>query len=242
MAAATAEKATTAKTKFYNTLHINARRYLASTRDPIANLSNIAALLYHDYRTAFDANTMNWCGFYLSRLVQNHCAAAASSAATSSVAVATALTAAINSKDYAANKDYKHDSILVLGPFQGLPAVTLIPYEKGVCGTAAVELKTQLVPDVHSHPNHIACDTNSQSEIVVPIILPASGSSPAKLIGVLDIDSPVKNGFDATDQTGLEALVQIVLQHTEFNDASWQSLNVLVDWNKAGVSCVAKKH
>lgn len=91
---------------------------------------------------------------------------------------------------------------LVLGPFQGLPACVHIPLGKGVCGTSAERRETMLVPDVHAFPGHIACDAASQSEIVVPILL---GD---ELIGVLDIDSPVKSRFDDTDQRYLELFVQ----------------------------------
>lgn len=91
---------------------------------------------------------------------------------------------------------------LVLGPFQGLPACVRIPYGKGVCGTSASEKKTLRVEDVHQFPGHIACDAASQSEIVVPII------KNGEVIGVLDIDSPEKNRFDAIDQENLEQFVR----------------------------------
>ena len=96
------------------------------------------------------------------------------------------------------------DGKLVLGPFQGLPACTEIAVGKGVCGTAAAERKTQLVPDVHLFPGHIACDSASNSEIVVPIF------KENEVFGVLDIDSPVLNRFSETDQKGLEAFAEIL--------------------------------
>ncbi|MFS0561082.1 GAF domain-containing protein [Terribacillus sp. 179-K 1B1 HS] len=96
---------------------------------------------------------------------------------------------------------------LILGPFQGLPACVRIKIGKGVCGTAVSENKTQLVPDVHQFPGHIACDAASQSEIVVPIVV--NGKS----YGVLDIDSPSKNRFDETDQKYLEQFVGILVKH-----------------------------
>ncbi|MCP8967467.1 GAF domain-containing protein [Ectobacillus sp. SYSU M60031] len=95
---------------------------------------------------------------------------------------------------------------LVLGPFQGLPACVRIPFGRGVCGTAAATKETQLVPDVHLFPGHIACDAASNSEIVVPIV------KNGEVIGVLDIDSPLKNRFDELDQQYLEKLVDILLQ------------------------------
>ena len=91
--------------------------------------------------------------------------------------------------------------VLALGPFQGKPACVKIPWGKGVCGTAAARNETQLVPDVHAFPGHIACDSASNSEIVVPII--QNGA----VVGVLDIDSPVFDRFSAEDQAGLEAFV-----------------------------------
>ncbi|ASS76281.1 histidine kinase [Tumebacillus algifaecis] len=97
------------------------------------------------------------------------------------------------------------DGELVLGPFQGLPACVRIPLGKGVCGTAAERRETELVPDVHQFPGHIACDAASQSEIVVPIV---SGEN---LLGVLDIDSPSLNRFDEIDQKYLEKFVQVLV-------------------------------
>ncbi|MCI2775022.1 GAF domain-containing protein [Staphylococcus petrasii] len=93
---------------------------------------------------------------------------------------------------------------LILGPFQGHPACVHIAIGKGVCGTAVSEDKTQLVADVHAFPGHIACDANSNSEIVVPI------HKNGEIIGVLDIDAPIKNRFSEEDQQGLEAIVSIL--------------------------------
>ncbi|WP_405102596.1 GAF domain-containing protein [Oceanobacillus sp. FSL H7-0719] len=101
---------------------------------------------------------------------------------------------------------WKNDE-LVLGPFQGLPACVRIPYGKGVCGTAIKDKKTQRVEDVHAFPGHIACDAASQSEIVVPIILND------EIFGVLDIDSPIKNRFDETDEEYLEKYVEALQQY-----------------------------
>lgn len=94
---------------------------------------------------------------------------------------------------------------LVLGPFQGLPACVRIPFGKGVCGTAAQNKKTIIVPDVHLFPGHIACDAASQSEIVVPMM------KDGNVIGVLDIDSPIKNRFDETDGQYLEKFVETII-------------------------------
>jgi L-methionine (R)-S-oxide reductase len=95
---------------------------------------------------------------------------------------------------------------LVLGPFQGKPACTRIQLGNGVCGTAAVTRTTQRVPDVHAFPGHIACDPASRSEIVVPLV--KNGC----LLGVLDLDSPRRNRFDAADQAGLEQVAAVLLR------------------------------
>lgn len=93
---------------------------------------------------------------------------------------------------------------LVLGPFQGKAACIRIAMGKGVCGTAAATRTTQLVADVHAFPGHIACDADSRSELVVPIIVAD------RLIGVLDLDSPAPARFDAADQAGCEALMAVL--------------------------------
>lgn len=95
---------------------------------------------------------------------------------------------------------------LILGPFQGLPACVRIPFGKGVCGTSAAERKTLRIADVHQFPGHIACDAASESEIVIPLIKDGT------IIGVLDIDSPVKNRFDEEDQHGLEEFVHTLCE------------------------------
>ncbi|HZW49575.1 MAG TPA: GAF domain-containing protein [Bacillota bacterium] len=96
------------------------------------------------------------------------------------------------------------DGYLLLGPFQGKPACIRISLGSGVCGTAAALDITQRIVDVHLFPSHIACDCDSNSEIVIPI------HAAGKVIGVLDIDSPVCNRFDQVDQEGLEAMVRIL--------------------------------
>ena len=90
---------------------------------------------------------------------------------------------------------------LVLGPFQGQPACIRIPLGKGVCGTAAATRTTTRVADVSEFPGHIACDSASKSEIVIPLI-----GNDGTLLGVLDVDSPELDRFDADDQTGLEQI------------------------------------
>ena len=95
---------------------------------------------------------------------------------------------------------------LLLGPFQGKPACVRIPIGRGVCGTAAARRETVVVPDVHAFPGHIACDSASNSEIVVPVV------RDGELLGVLDLDSPVPSRFDDADARGLEALVRVFVE------------------------------
>lgn len=92
---------------------------------------------------------------------------------------------------------------LLVGPFQGKPACARIPFGRGVCGSTAVKRETIVVPDVHAFPGHIACDSASASEIVIPVL------KDDRLIGVFDIDSPVVGRFDAEDQAGLEAIAEV---------------------------------
>lgn len=101
-------------------------------------------------------------------------------------------------------------SELILGPFQGKTACVRIALGKGVCGAAAATRKTQLVPDVHAFPGHIACDSASNSEIVIPMIF-SSGPRRGELAGVLDLDSPLLGRFDEQDQRGLEEIVSILM-------------------------------
>ncbi|KAG0373972.1 hypothetical protein BGX24_011011 [Mortierella sp. AD032] len=95
---------------------------------------------------------------------------------------------------------------LILGPFQGKVACTNIAFGRGVCGTAASEKRTLLVKDVHEFPGHIACDAASNSEVVVPLVLDG------RVIGVLDLDCEVTEGFDEIDQAGLEIVAKHLVQ------------------------------
>ena len=98
---------------------------------------------------------------------------------------------------------------LVLGPFQGNPACARIPLGKGVCGVAAQQCETIIVPNVHEFPGHIACDVASNSEIVVPLF------DGERLLGVLDLDSPTIGRFDDQDAEGLNELVTVFVAHEE---------------------------
>ncbi len=104
---------------------------------------------------------------------------------------------------------FRKGAELVLGPFQGKPACVRIPLGKGVCGAAAARGTPVLVADVHDFPGHIACDPDSRSELVVPLIEDGS------VLGVLDLDSPLPARFDELDRDGCEQLVALLLVHRQ---------------------------
>ncbi len=101
------------------------------------------------------------------------------------------------------------DNVLVLGPFQGKVACVRIPFGRGVCGAAAASRETQRVADVHAFAGHIACDSASASELVVPLI------KDGRLVGVLDLDSPRQARFSLADQQGIERLAEILLSASD---------------------------
>lgn len=105
----------------------------------------------------------------------------------------------------------KKNGELLLGPFQGKTACVHIPVGKGVCGTAVLKDETMLIPDVHLFPGHIACDSASRSEIVIPI------HHNGNVVGVLDIDSPKISRFDEEDKEGLEKVVTILENYCDWN-------------------------
>jgi GAF domain-containing protein len=143
------------KTELYRQLADAADAITDGEPDAIANMANVAALLWEGLPD------LNWAGFY--RNISDE---------------------------------------LVLGPFQGRAACIRIPFGKGVCGTAAQTRTPQRVEDVNAFPGHIACDSASASELVVPIL------HEGRLVGVLDLDSPVKGRFDEADLAGCVALVE----------------------------------
>jgi L-methionine (R)-S-oxide reductase len=149
--------ATEDKTELYRQLRDAADALTEGEPDPIANMANVAALIWESLPD------LNWAGFY--RNVGGE---------------------------------------LVLGPFQGRPACIRIPFGKGVCGAAAATREPQLVEDVNAFPGHIACDSASASELVVPI------EHGGRLIGVLDLDSPRRARFDEADLAGCLELARLL--------------------------------
>jgi len=145
------------KSDMYRELVKSADALTSGESDGVANMSNIAALLWEFLPD------VNWTGFY--RVV---------------------------------------DGELVLGPFQGKAACIRIPFGRGVCGAAAQTGETQLVEDVHAFPGHIACDANSASELVVPVMRDGN------VIAVVDLDSPSRGRFDDDDALGIESLVAVI--------------------------------
>lgn len=143
------------KPERYRELAAAAQALVAGEPDSVANMANLAALIWQF------VPDLNWAGFY--RVV---------------------------------------DGMLVLGPFQGKAACIRIPFGQGVCGTAAAMAQTQLVADVHAFPGHIACDADSRSELVVPVL------HRGVVIAVIDLDSPLAARFDADDAAGIEMLAQ----------------------------------
>lgn len=141
----------------YQMLLEQSKAMIDGERNQIANLANVAALLFHGLED------INWAGFYL-----------------------------------------LDDRELVLGPFQGKPACIRIPLGRGVCGTAVSQRKTQRIENVHDFPGHIACDSASNSEIVIPIFVEN------RVVGVLDIDSPLFHRFQIEDQQYLEDIVHVI--------------------------------
>jgi L-methionine (R)-S-oxide reductase len=105
---------------------------------------------------------------------------------------------------------------LIVGPFQGKPACVHIPVGKGVCGKAAAERTTIVVPNVHAFPGHIACDAASNSEIVIPLMGRSARTEGDYLLGVLDLDSPKLNRFDDDDRRGLEALAAVFMKSINY--------------------------
>ena len=149
-------------TERYRQLCNAADALTATERDPIANMANIAALIWEF------VPGLNWAGFY--RVLENE----------------------------------NGEGELVLGPFVGRPACIRIPMGAGVCGTAAKTGATQLVEDVHAFPGHIACDSASLSEVVVPVV------RNGQVVAVIDLDSPEPARFKPEDAAGIEQLARLL--------------------------------
>lgn len=173
-------------------------------------LSNTAALLWD----ALD--DINWAGFYLvdpATVTEAELDAASGAASGAEPGAGSELDATPGAEpDVASSAHEPCTPELRLGPFQGKVACVRIPFGRGVCGTAAATKTSQLVEDVHQFPGHIACDSASNSEVVVPIF------KDGQVVGVLDIDSPSVARFTQEDLTGLEQVVKALESCANFSD------------------------
>lgn len=147
------------KPELYSALARAADALVQGEPDPVANMANMAAVIWQL------VPDLNWAGFY--RAIGDE---------------------------------------LVLGPFMGKPACIRIPFGVGVCGTAAALGSTQVVPDVHAFPGHIACDAASRSELVVPVM------RDGRVLAVIDLDSPEPGRFDEEDAAGMQLVAQVAAQ------------------------------
>jgi len=152
--------------------------------DLFANAANVSSAVFHMIQSTRGVTGCNWCGFYFSRKI-------------------------LMPKNRLAERERK---VLVLGPFVGKPACRRIEYSEGVCGACARTEKVQLVADVHQFPGHIACDSSSDSEVVVPVF-----DANDELVGVFDIDCPILNGFSEEDANGLEEVVRMFAGGSDFD-------------------------
>jgi L-methionine (R)-S-oxide reductase len=155
---ATSDLSQLSKPELYDGLATQIAALIQDETDPVANMANCAAVIFHS------VPRLNWVGFYLLK-----------------------------------------GGELVLGPFQGRPACVRIAFGRGLVGTAAEKRTTIRVADVNQFPDHIVCDSASKSEIVVPLV-----SDDSHLLGVLDVDSPELDRFDAEDEAGLRAIGKII--------------------------------
>lgn len=105
---------------------------------------------------------------------------------------------------------------LILGPFQGKVACQTIAFGRGVCGAAAETRATQLVPDVDAFPGHIACDSESRSEVVVPVVVPEDGDGGGKVVAIIDVDCASPGGFDGVDRVWLEKLAELLARSCDW--------------------------
>ncbi|KAE8556988.1 hypothetical protein EYB25_001694 [Talaromyces marneffei] len=176
-------------------------------RNWVSNLANVASLLWHAYASLpKPSSAVNWAGFYVR---DDLFPLLASPKRSNSIS---GLTTTTISTSYASS----HDKKLLLGPFQGKPACQEIRFGRGVCGTAAQKRETVVVPDVLEFPGHIACDADSRSEIVVPIMFDG------ETVAIIDIDCTEPAGFDDVDKKYLEKLAQLLAESCD-----WAVLSLL---------------
>ncbi|PWY75108.1 GAF domain nucleotide-binding protein [Aspergillus heteromorphus CBS 117.55] len=175
------------KAEVYTQLIEQAQGLCYGQRNWVSNFSNIASLLWHAYASLpAPSASVNWAGFYIRQDKFPR------------PSTTTTTTSSTSSTDSASKPN------LLLGPFQGRPACQEIRFGRGVCGTAAQNRETLLVPDVEKFPGHISCDASSRSEIVVPILF--NGET----VAIIDVDCAEPEGFDEVDKKYLEELAQVL--------------------------------
>ncbi|KAI1832782.1 hypothetical protein DTO027I6_8096 [Penicillium roqueforti] len=192
------------KAEIYEQLLLSTQGLLDGQRNWVSNLSNVASLLWHAYGSLpAPSSAVNWAGFYIR---DDKFPALASPVSSPPLPGAPGYGGVIISTTYSCSGD----QILLLGPFQGKPACQEIKFGKGVCGTAAAKQETVIVPDVLTFPGHIACDAESRSEIVVPILV--NGET----VAIIDIDCAEPSGFDDVDKEYLEKLAALLAEHCDW--------------------------
>ncbi|KAJ5212097.1 uncharacterized protein N7498_003743 [Penicillium cinerascens] len=178
-----------------------AKGLVAGQRNWVSNLANVSSLLWHAYATLpSPSSSVNWAGFY----IRDDKFPTLASPVQSPPLLGGQVTI---STTYASMDE---EQTLLLGPFHGKPACQLIKFGKGVCGTAAARQETVVVPDVMKFPGHIACDAESRSEIVVPIIV--NGQT----VAIIDIDCTEPSGFDDEDKKYLEELAEMLAESCDW--------------------------
>jgi len=182
---------------FYQELVSEAKLLIQGENDAIANLANISSLVFHKLN-GNEVKIEN---------AEHHDTPATDKEAPKVDRVVT---------NWVGFYLTRKPNQLVLGPFVGKPACIRINFGRGVCGTCASKKETVLVPDVHNFPGHIACDSASNSEIVLPLLDKNSG----EILGVFDLDSPNINEFSEVDKNGLEEIVQLVAEGCEWKGIS----------------------
>ncbi|KKA24373.1 GAF domain nucleotide-binding protein [Rasamsonia emersonii CBS 393.64] len=189
------------KEQVYQLLLEQARGLLEGQRNWVSNLANVASLLWYAFHALPQpSSSVNWAGFYVRDDRFPVLASPARSTSTQGLTTTTIATT------YASPEDYK----LLLGPFQGKPACQEIRFGRGVCGTAALKKETVVVPDVLEFPGHIACDADSRSEIVVPILFGG------ETVAIIDIDCTEPSGFDDVDKKYLEELAALLAESCDW--------------------------
>ncbi|EYE91283.1 GAF domain-containing protein [Aspergillus ruber CBS 135680] len=164
------------KDEVYTQMIEQARGLIYGQRNWVSNLSNTASLLWHAY--AVLPSNINWAGFYIRD----------------------------DKFPPSSSQHSSPDRVLLLGPFQGKPACQLIHFGRGVCGTAAAKKETVVVDDVMAFPGHIACDAESRSEVVVPVLVGG------ETVAIIDIDCTEEKGFDEVDRKYLEELAGVLAE------------------------------